>query len=243
MATQKLMVDLPEAVYQHLSRIAEQIHQPIEVLLTQSVISNLPPSAENAPPEMTAELLTMLTFSVEKLLKVADSQLSPTQERHLELLEKKQTGSISAEELQELDALPTDQLLLRKTYAEAVLRWRGHRGSAVEELSQEQFKTCFGKHPLKRDQVLAIVAAHQEQLKEMGVKSLDLFGSVARNEARPDSDVDFLVEFDRPVGLFEYCGVRLYLEDILGCSVDMGTLDALREHLREPVLKDVIRVF
>ncbi len=94
---------------------------------------------------------------------------------------------------------------------------------------------------MKRDEVLAIVAAHRQQLQAMGVKSLELFGSVARDEAGPDSDVDFLVEFDRPVGLFDFSKVRLYLEDVLGRSVDMGTLDALREHLRKPVLKDVIR--
>ena len=94
---------------------------------------------------------------------------------------------------------------------------------------------------MKRDEVLAIVTAHREKLQELGVKSLELFGSVARNEAGSDSDVDFLVEFDRPVGLFRFIEVRLYLEDILGCSVDMGTQDALREHLREPVLKDAIR--
>jgi hypothetical protein len=97
------------------------------------------------------------------------------------------------------------------------------------------------KKTMKRDEVLAIVAAHRQQLQAMGVKSLELFGSVARDEAGPDSDVDFLVEFDRPVGLFDFSKVRLYLEDVLGCSVDMGTQDALREHLREPVLKDVIR--
>ncbi|GAB4192536.1 MAG: nucleotidyltransferase family protein [Coleofasciculaceae cyanobacterium] len=96
---------------------------------------------------------------------------------------------------------------------------------------------------MKRDEVLAIVAAHREQLQKMGVKSLQLFGSVARDEAGPDSDVDFLVEFNQPVGLFEFIEVRLYLEDILGCSVDMGTQDALREHLREPVLKDLICAF
>ena len=94
---------------------------------------------------------------------------------------------------------------------------------------------------MKRAEVLAIVESHREQLQKMGVKSLQLFGSVARDEARRDSDVDFLVEFDRPVGLFEFIEVRLYLEDILGCSVDMGTLKALRENLREPALKDVIR--
>jgi hypothetical protein len=91
--------------------------------------------------------------------------------------------------------------------------------------------------------VLAIVKAHQVKLQELGVKSLDLFGSVARDEARQDSDVDFLVEFSKPVGLFGFSRIRLYLEDILGCPVDLGTADTLREHLRKPVLEDAIRVF
>jgi predicted nucleotidyltransferase len=94
---------------------------------------------------------------------------------------------------------------------------------------------------MKRDEVLRILAAHREKLQELGVKSLNLFGSVARDEAHLDSDVDFLVEFDRPGGLFQLLRVKCYLEDILGCSVDLGTEDALREHLREPVLKDIVR--
>ena len=49
---------------------------------------------------------------------------------------------------------------------------------------------------LRKDQVLAILSAHQAELRELGVKSLALFGSVARDEARPDSDVDLLIEFE-----------------------------------------------
>ncbi len=94
---------------------------------------------------------------------------------------------------------------------------------------------------MKKDEVLAILAAHRQELKALGVKSLDLFGSVARDEARPDSDVDFLVEFAEPGGLFQLLRVQHYLEDILGCSVDLGTENALRKHLREPVLKEAIR--
>jgi predicted nucleotidyltransferase len=87
------------------------------------------------------------------------------------------------------------------------------------------------------------LAAHQEKLEKLKVKSLELFGSVARNEATFESDVDFLVEFSIDSGLFELFRVQHYLEDILGCAVDLGTKDALREHLREPVLKDVICAF
>jgi uncharacterized protein len=96
---------------------------------------------------------------------------------------------------------------------------------------------------MRRDEVIAIVTAHQDELRSMGVESLDLFGSVARDEATPESDVDFLVELNRPMGLFDFVGIKLYLEDILGRDVDLGSLDALRERLREPVMKDVVRVF
>ncbi|MEW6496824.1 MAG: nucleotidyltransferase family protein [Cyanobacteriota bacterium] len=95
---------------------------------------------------------------------------------------------------------------------------------------------------MRRDEVLAIVKPHQAKLQELSVQSLDLFGSIARDEARPDSEVDFLVEFSKPMGWFELSRVRLYLEDILSCPVDLGTQDALREHLREPVLKELIRI-
>ena len=96
---------------------------------------------------------------------------------------------------------------------------------------------------MKRDQVLAILAEHREHLQKLGVKSLSLFGSVARDEARIDSDVDLLVEFNQQGGLFQLLQVQYYLEDILGCSVDLGTQTALKEHLREPILKDIIHAF
>jgi hypothetical protein len=96
---------------------------------------------------------------------------------------------------------------------------------------------------LKRSDTLATVRSHQTILQNMGVISLYLFGSVARDEATPTSDVDFLVEFAKPIGLFQLFLVQHYLEDVLHCKVDLGTADALREHLREPVLKDAIRVF
>jgi uncharacterized protein len=94
---------------------------------------------------------------------------------------------------------------------------------------------------MKRAEVLAVVETHQEMLKTLGVKTLDLFGSVARDEARPDSDVDFLVKFAIEATLFDLFRVQHYLEDILGCRVDLGTNSALRQHLREPVLQEAVR--
>lgn len=96
---------------------------------------------------------------------------------------------------------------------------------------------------MRRDEVLSIVKLHQEQLNQLGVESLEIFGSVARDEAKPDSDVDFLVKFTEQGGLFQLLRVQHYLEEVLGCAVDLGTHNALKEHLRDPVIRDVICVF
>lgn len=92
-------------------------------------------------------------------------------------------------------------------------------------------------------EVLQILRLHQDELQKLGVKSLELFGSVARNEANTDSDVDLLAEFARPFGLFQFAKVQRYLEKILNCSVDLGTKNMLKENISEQVLKEVIYVF
>lgn len=74
------------------------------------------------------------------------------------------------------------------------------------------------------------------------VRSLALFGSVARDEATADSDIDLLVEFDRPVGLFELFALQDELEALLGCSVDLGTVQSLKPRIREKILEEAIDV-
>jgi hypothetical protein len=96
---------------------------------------------------------------------------------------------------------------------------------------------------MDKERVLALLNSHRDRLDEFAVKALFLFGSVARGEATPESDVDLLVEFDRPVGLFTLLRLQSYLEELLGCSVDLGTPNSLRPHLRETVLKEAIRAF
>lgn len=91
---------------------------------------------------------------------------------------------------------------------------------------------------MKREKVLEILHAHQANLETRGVKSLALFGSVARDEAQPESDVDILVEFDRPVGLFGLVELQDYLENLLDCNVDLGTPDSLKERIRQNVMED-----
>ena len=83
---------------------------------------------------------------------------------------------------------------------------------------------------------------HQTDLRERGVKSLAVFGSLARGEATPDSDIDVLVEFNRPVGLFEFIRLKMYLEDLTGRRVDLVTPDALRPTMRAEILSEAIHV-
>ena len=92
---------------------------------------------------------------------------------------------------------------------------------------------------MKRSKVVSILNKHRKVLTERyGVKSLALFGSVARDEATSASDVDLLVDFDRPVGLFGLFALQDYLETILGCSVDLGTPNSLKPRIREKVLAE-----
>ncbi|MEQ8539288.1 MAG: hypothetical protein RIB93_17765 [Coleofasciculus sp. D1-CHI-01] len=71
MTTQRVTIELPEPVFRQLARIAQATQQSVEVLAAQSVVSNLPPSVENAPLELQPELLKMQTFSIEELLAIA----------------------------------------------------------------------------------------------------------------------------------------------------------------------------
>ncbi len=96
---------------------------------------------------------------------------------------------------------------------------------------------------MKNKEVIQILDAKKEMLeKEFGVKSLQLFGSVARDEATPTSDVDLLVEFNRPTGYFGLFALQDYLEELLGCSVDLGTMNSLRPKIKERVIKDLVYV-
>jgi len=74
------------------------------------------------------------------------------------------------------------------------------------------------------------------------VKSLAVFGSVARGEMGPDSDVDLLVEFESSPGFNGYMALKFYLEDLLGRKVDLVMRNALKPWARDIVLKEKIDV-
>jgi len=72
------------------------------------------------------------------------------------------------------------------------------------------------------------------------VRSLDLFGSIARGDSGADSDVDLLVEFDRPVGLFQFFRVQRRLEAIVGRPVDLVMKDAIKRQLRTRIPAEAV---
>jgi len=86
---------------------------------------------------------------------------------------------------------------------------------------------------------------HREELRQQfAVRSLALFGSVAREEAQDASDVDLLVEFDRPVGLLHLIGTQQHIEDLLGVKkVDLVLRRCVYEELKEDILGEAIDVF
>ncbi|MGH8582678.1 MAG: nucleotidyltransferase family protein [Gammaproteobacteria bacterium] len=88
----------------------------------------------------------------------------------------------------------------------------------------------------------ALARAKPELVRRFGVTRLALFGSTARNEARSDSDVDIVVSFDGPATSQRYFGVQFYLEDLLGCPVDLVTDKALRPELRPYIEREAVNV-
>ena len=96
---------------------------------------------------------------------------------------------------------------------------------------------------MERKRALELLARHKPELaRRFGVTDIALFGSTARGEARPDSDVDVLVSFDGPATSKRYFGVQFYLEDLLGRPSDVVSETALRERLRPYVERDAIAV-
>jgi uncharacterized protein len=96
---------------------------------------------------------------------------------------------------------------------------------------------------MRKQTALNLLQDHKEAMRQrFGMRHLSLFGSTVRDEAREKSDVDILVEFDGPATSDRYFGLQFYLEDLLGCPVDLVTDKALRPELRPHIEKEAIRV-
>jgi uncharacterized protein len=94
----------------------------------------------------------------------------------------------------------------------------------------------------RRDQVAALLKAHEDELRARGVQGLFLFGSVGRGEERPGSDVDLFFDHRPGLGL-EVVGIQERLREIVPGEVDVTTRRSLHPLLRDRILASAVRVF
>lgn len=90
------------------------------------------------------------------------------------------------------------------------------------------------------DEILEMLEANSNKIKKFGVKKLGLFGSYVRGEQVAESDIDILVEFGKGKKSFDsYMELKFFLENLLGCKVDLIINDAIKPSLRRPILSGV----
>jgi hypothetical protein len=90
-----------------------------------------------------------------------------------------------------------------------------------------------------RSEVLKTLEEHTATLRKLGARRLGLFGSVARNEAGPASDLDFVVELDQKT-FDRYMDLKLFLEQLFGCRVDLVLVDSIKPRLRSAILRETV---
>lgn len=98
---------------------------------------------------------------------------------------------------------------------------------------------------MDRQHALAILRSHHDDLRRRGVMRVAVFGSVARGEAREDSDVDVLVEIDPAarIGVWEYAALTRYIRDLFPVRVDVADRAALKPRLRSRIERDAAYAF
>jgi uncharacterized protein len=94
-------------------------------------------------------------------------------------------------------------------------------------------------------EVIARLREHEVDLKAAGVVRLSLFGSTARGDRRPDSDIDLMAVFDanRRISLLDVAGIELRLSELLGLPVDLVEEGALKPRVRQSVETEALRAF
>ena len=95
------------------------------------------------------------------------------------------------------------------------------------------------------DNALEALRAHEAELHRFGVSHAAIFGSVARGEDTVDSDIDVLVELDRdrPIGVFGYARLKIYIGEILNAATDVVNRRTLKPLLRDSILSDAVNAF
>jgi predicted nucleotidyltransferase len=98
---------------------------------------------------------------------------------------------------------------------------------------------------MTRREAIEQLIRHADAIKAMGATSLYLFGSTARDEAKPDSDLDLFVDYDPEsrFSLLDLAGIKVYLEDELGIETDVTTRGGLHPMLKEKIERSAVRIF
>jgi predicted nucleotidyltransferase len=98
---------------------------------------------------------------------------------------------------------------------------------------------------MDREEVIAVLRRHEMELRAAGVASLSLFGSTARGDQRPDSDIDLLAAFDnsRRISLLDIVGIERQISQMLGRSVELIEEGTLKPRVRENVDSEKVRAF
>jgi hypothetical protein len=95
---------------------------------------------------------------------------------------------------------------------------------------------------MERELVLKLLRANADELHRRGVKSLSLFGSLARGEEQPESDIDLLVELEPPLTFDRYIHLKFFMEDLLGRPVDLVMPETLKPLARRSAKQEAILV-
>lgn len=98
---------------------------------------------------------------------------------------------------------------------------------------------------MTRDEALTVLTTHRDELIRRGVVHAALFGSTARNEAGPESDVDVLVELDPEarMGVYAFVGLRRFVGDLFSEPVDLVTPGSLAPEPRRSMERDLVYAF
>lgn len=137
MTVEAINLQLPSPLYQRLVEAAEAAHQPLTEVVLQTIRAGLPPGLEHVPERFQNDLRTLIALSDELLWQIAGQDLTDDKAGLYEkLLKKNGQGKLTPVEQATLNTLrdEADVLMLRRAYAYALLKWRGHRIPSLSEL-------------------------------------------------------------------------------------------------------------
>ncbi|MBI3444025.1 MAG: nucleotidyltransferase family protein [Magnetospirillum sp.] len=130
----------------------------------------------------------------------------------------------------------------RPNVVEIVVRVPADKADAVRTYAG---RISRRRNPASRDEVVSRLQARPDIMERFGVRALSLFGSVVRDEARPTSDIDLMVDFlpGQPGGLFRYVELKHVLEGLLGRPVDLITSGNIKPRLKKRILAECLTVY